>query len=546
MITYTTDHNIFVTFGDRSVNKFYPALSQVVRDQFGEGPFEDKDQVVKILQFGFDWLAKTFRDYILNINDISFALWLFHNHESSFSLYRRTLAGEYLEETEGINGNDLARNRRILKLALEQCTEVDYTHEEKVNYKTKEDYISKIEDILYLGKELYAFAEGLAENRMIKEANRVFFKDGLLDIERNHHYEDAFDIMNQLFQAGFSEGIVSTKIVQELKEVIKDCMGIDYDYAGGQIFALKEHHGPGNRAQTIEPYVLPENIIHQGVDEMVAHDFYDGLTFSRYNKLPITEAVYKPHSMERHFFRPILILNWKGTDRALVGEQKWVESIVVMATNGFQWKKAPKEWITYPCFLDYLDSKSNEHDKLLEDEVERILNHLGIPFVRNIKKFRAVNNEYISIEIKGVGEMDFVFLDLVHSQIVVADCKYLRARYDMVGFSTDNTNFIEIYEPKLQGKIDWLEANRQLIQEHFQHQFPQHKFDISTFPIIGMFIINTPTFYMLNGRYPAISQNYFKEYIEANYEYPVFQVKSQSEGGDIVVKEVKHPYFTIH
>jgi hypothetical protein len=543
MIQFTKGKGIFITYEKRSVDKYWPLLSAEVRQHFGDGPFVSNEVVKKILFFCYDWIATKFLEIIHTTDDVNFALYLFGNHEASIDLYKRRLAGENLQETENINENDLALNRRVLKLALEQTCDVDYSQEADVKQMLQQ-YVSKVEDLLYLGSQLFGFAENLSENRMIEDCHQIIFNENkILQIERKHHYEHVYEIMNEFFEDGFKEGIVNTAIVNELVEKLKECMGIDYNFAGGLIFQIKAHHSPeAPQFQTVEPAILPQNLINAGVEKNVAENFYNGLTISRSNKLKITDAIYRVNAFERHMFRPILIINFKGVDRALVGESKWAESIVVMATNGFQWQRAPAEWLHNKCFKEFLQQKALEHDKHLEHEVEKKLTSLEIPFCRNILSFTDSKGASIRVDVEGIGEMDFVFVDENSKKIIVADCKYNRARYEMVGFSTDYKNFETQYEPKLQRKIDWVSANRALVQEHFERVYPNKKFEIQQFSVEGLFIINTPTFYMMNGKYKTINISRFIEFIRSAYEFPIIRLQSK---GNEAYQDIRHPYFKV-
>jgi len=545
MIKYTSDGQVFVTYDDKSAEYFEPLLSKAVHEEYGLGPF-DEQLTKRILLFAYNWLGSNFHHIVTDLNDVNFVFSLFFHHESSFELTKRISSGENLEETEGIKHHDLALNRRILKLALEQTCEVNYTYQAPVSQEKKREYIRILEDLLYLGKEIYYIADCLAENRMTPNSILLSFNEaGQLNIERNHHFEDVMPLlMEHFFDPAYREGVFNTAPVHELRDTLRDCMGIDYDFAGGLIFEIKRIHS-GNEHQTVEPGILPKNLVNQGIDPENAENFYNGLTLSRRNKLSVAESVYKVSSLNRHMFRPILIINYNGEDRALVGRNKWGESIVAMGTNGFQWQKAPDEWLRNRCFRTFLDRLFTEHDKLLEDEVERILDELKFPFARNILSFRTVQSNHTRIDVENIGEMDFVFIDLIQGKIIVADCKYNRARYEMVGYSTDYKNFVEEYEPKLKRKIAWLEANRPLIQSEFELRYSGAIPDISTYPIIGMFIINTPTYYMLNGTIPTMTIYSLKEFIENDYTYPTIEIRQKTPTGDILTQEINYPYFTV-
>lgn len=543
MVRYTSDKGIFITYDKRS-DHFWTDLSNEVKDRFGGGPFEDQKIVTEVLLFCYDWLSEVFVRIIHSNNDANFVYYLFGNHERSIRLWIRILGGEDLEANEGIPEHTLALNRRILKLALEQTCDVDYTFQSKLTPRTVKQFILQVEDILYLGTQLYGIADHLAHLRMMEDPLRLYFNDqNILVIEMKHHYESIMEATAKLFHVGFRDGIVSQEMVVELKDKVKECMGIDYDFASYLVNHIKNHHNPeAPECQTIEPNVLPENLINNGVSEVNANAFYDGLTISRLTKLQIKDAIYQNHSMRRYMFRPILILNMNGKERALVGIEKWAESITVMATNGFQWQQAPEEWLKNKCFRDFLTAKHDEHDKLLEDEVETVLHERNILFDRNIHVFYNKENIATRVDVEGIGEMDFVFLDQHAKKIIVTDCKYLRAKYEMVGFSRDFSNFTINYEKKLQAKVDWVQQNIQLVKEHFEKKFPGLVLNHTEYSVEPLFITNTPTFYMLNGKYKTVNISFLNDMIESGYQYPVIEIVDESSG-EITV--INWPYFTV-
>lgn len=54
--------------------------------------------------------------------------------------------------------------------------------------------------------------------------------------------------------------------------------------------------------------------------------------------------------------------------------------------------------------------------------------------------------------------------------------------------------------------------------------------------------INTPTFYMFNGQFKAITLKQFGDFIDGKYEYPDLFIVD-GEGDDETLMMVKHPYF---
>ena len=424
MKIHVSPTEIFITYGQRSVDTYYPLLSKHIESEFGAGTFSEEATVRKILEEYYDWCAKAFQKILSDNEDMQFINYLFAYHESSIQLWMRTLRNEDLQGKYGFSEDDLSMNRRIFKLALEQACDMNITKSSKASHGLIRQFDEIIEDLLYVGTELYHAAQFLSEMRMIPAClEAIIKKNGLFRITRRFQIEPVFDAIFLKLKEDFSKGIMDTEGVTQLKDEIQNCFGIDYDFAAFQVMHIKKHHSPQNwQFQTIEPGILVQNLVANGVSQVNAENFYAGLTLTSGNKLPIKDAVYKVNSMERYFFRPILEITQNGNKRHLIGREKWAESLTVLATNNFQWNKAPDEWKQNACFQQYLEKKSNEHDALLEDEVEKVLKQNKLPFLRNITSF-GTGKLAKSINIAGVGEIDFIWLDLKKNRIVVADCK---------------------------------------------------------------------------------------------------------------------------
>ncbi len=539
MLRFTSKKQLFITYGERSEKQFAEELFKAAEAKFGQGDYTNEAETLSILDFCYRWLANRFKEIMHSSTDARFLYYLFANHESSIHLYYQTAELDF--EKEGINTNELSLNRRILKLAIEQACDIDYISNKDIDPKIVPGFIATIEDLLYLGERLFGFSEFMAEQRMMENPIEVLIKPNEVKIQRQYHYDQIYHVMEKFFQEGFSSGLVDNKSVAELRQELKTCMGINYDFAGGQIFKIKEHHSPKAPIfQTIQREALIQNLIANGVDEKAARTFYEGLTISRKNKLSIEDSVYQSGSFKRYMFRPILMVSIDGEERAWVGEEKWHESILVMATNGFQWQLAPDEWMANECFKQFLDRKHDEHDKLLEHAVIKILKDRHIYYRHHITNLTRLNGKVISI-LKEPGEIDFIIIDPNVKKILVTDCKYNRARYEMAGFSNDFRGFKNKHEKQIGRKYNYVRANLQIIKEDFQVIANMPDIDLSDFAIEEFIIVNTPTFYVLNGVVKTITIGHLAEFIdEDKYDFSDLAVK---DGGE--VKLIHRPYFTI-
>jgi len=528
---------LYALYGERSYRKYNGILLGHLHEKYGQGTFDQEPLTQEILKFCYDWAADKFLELMHAQTDKRFLFYLFKIHEDSIKLYFKQLENPEELKKKEVNLNTLSLNRRVLKLALEQSCDINYIGDNTPDPRMMPGFVMLIEDLLFVGERLFAFAEHMAEQRMMEDPVEFIITEESYTIQRKYHYDFIYYEMEKLFHEGFENGLVDGDAIKGLRAELQNSMKIDYDFAGGQIMEIKRHHSPkAPDLQTVEAHILPLNLEQNGVSKTDAENFYAGLTISRANKFPIRDSVYKSHSFARYFFRPILIVNINGEDRALVGSEKWQESIMVMATNGFQWQQAPEEWKRNNAFNAYLNRKADEHDKLLEDKVKEVLQRKGLPYIHHVTRLNPMKGPAINVE-TACGEIDFIILDPNCKKVLVTDCKYHRARYEMVGFSTDYSNFKNLYEPKIEKKVKFIADNLGLVQEHFEKEGIA-QIDLSTYTVEALFIVNTPTFYILNGKYNTVAITHLADFIDRAYKFQA--LTAHMPDGE---RQINHPYF---
>lgn len=542
MARIAVDGNAVLTFEYEGYYQLYwPELSAEIIELYGNNPIQDPIIVEQVLLHSFAYYCSKFREILEAETNFQFFRYVFFLHEESQKLVTKTMDGFKLPESIS---NDFASYRRILKLILEQGCDNDLTWG---NTPSKEEVAimdEQIQRLVYLGTWMYQFAEFVAYQKMIEEAHIIEFEDDEMTIAWQYHYGVVYKKFFPTLLADYEKAAVDEDSVEQLKEAINQRYGINYDFAGGQIFEIKKHHNAERpELQPIEPYVLPLNLVaHTGVDTESAEQFYNGLSLSRTNKMSIEDAILKPYSTERYMFRPILIYEIDGVQRALVGEQKFRESIYVLATNALSWNTIPSDWRENIEMLRFMSQKGNEHDKILEDKIEAIILEKKLLYCRNIKSFKQPGKQNVNVNIDNhlAGEIDYIIVNDELKTIFVADSKYNKARYEAVGYRTDNKNFIDKYEPQLERKVNWVSENKQILQEHLKIIYNRDDIDLAEYNVQGVFFINTPTFYMFNGKYKAITLAQTANYLDGKYAYPAVSYENQQGQTSII----NHPYFT--
>lgn len=543
------DNKIVISFDYVARDKYWGALSKHLISKHGNGQYTNQQKVEEILLDAFNFLVENFKQLISIEKKFSFFLYVYWLHEQSIQIYVKTLDDFNLEK---ISESEFALYRRILKLILEQGCEIDL---EWGNLPTGKEVLTmdeKIQDLIYLGNWIYQFSDKIAFQKMIEDCFQIYYdEENLLVVDWQYHYGHTYKQLFPLLEEDYKRGTFDEQAFSELRAKIEECFGIEYNYAGGIIFEIQKHHSPNSpNLQTIEPYVLPLNLAkNYGISKELAEMFYAGLTISRDNKLSIEDAVRKPHSTKRYMFRPILIYKIGGVDRALVGKEKFVESLMVLATNAIHWNAMLEEWQKLKCIQLFINKKGNEHDKILEDKIEDIVKSKNYLYCRNIKSFKQPSGKNnINIDNEIAGEIDLIVVNSQQKMIYVADVKYNRARYDVVGYRMDYTQFLnpqkpaKSYEAKLSKKTSWVSNNLEVLTEHLKIVFNNQVIDLNGYRVEGIFIINTPTFYMFNGRFKAITLKQFGEFIDGKYEYPDLYIIKE-ECGTETLTIVKHPYF---
>ncbi|MFD1605850.1 hypothetical protein ACFSJW_04540 [Flavobacterium artemisiae] len=504
------EYTVLTYESDKFQPIYWKKMSASIFEKYGKQKIDDFDLVNNILNDCFEFLIHEFTEIINQIDDISFFKYCFHLHEDSLKILidpdKNLIFKDYINEA------DFSRYRRILKLILEQGCEKEFTTSKKTSPEDFIEFDDIIQRLFYLGTWLYVIADHIAYHRMLEGAKIINFDDDDLLIEWKNDYGKIYTHLFTNSYDDYEKAAFDEKCTEELINSLNQNYGIDYDFACGMIFEIQKHHS-NSPFQTIEPYVLPINLSkHSKIDLDLAKQFYDGLSLKKENKLSIKECILKPYSTDRYLFKPLLIYNIKGVERMFVSKNKFAESIFVIASNAINWNTLSKEWLKNEKMQNFINMKGNQHDKILEDQIQEHIKNNNLKFSRNITSLKTTTKNNYNI-IDKCGEIDFIIIDDQNKRIIVADSKYNKARYEGIGYRSDYTNFIK-YESQIGKKIIWIKDNIDKIEIHFKKLYNDDNLKLNEFTVTGAFFINTPTFYMYNSKYSVATLNKIDNYLK--------------------------------
>lgn len=538
----------FVFKGEKvAEEKYRTELSKLIIDKYGKGPFQDQQIVRDIIVFSLDYYISKFKEICLNETSVRFYQNIFWFHEQATEL---AFLHSHQDISPDISGQYIAKYRRILKFILELGCEVNMVTGELVDNKLRERIDLILHDLLFLGEMILMCVDLYAEQTMIDDVTDISFdKHGLYVFSRRHHYEFIFEHIIKGLGSHLTKSVVDDNGIDHLKDALQNCFGIEYEDVGHLIASIHEQNEPkGGEVVGVGWETFPVNLHNLfGVPLDVAEQFFRGLRLDRSNKMDLLDVACKPYKLNRYLYRPIIIWNIDSKDYALLGKNSWTEAIIQYATNAIPWGKAPEEWMKYDCFKNYVHNKEDEHDKWLDDAVEEKLINQKLLYDRNVKHLKNHNGN-ISIDVEGLGEVDFIIIAERVKKIFISDCKHLLGRYDIVNQKNDYNSFAvgskrnKSYNQTMTDKLAWFSKNKDLVQEHFRIKYNDPNMSLDDYSFEGIFIINTPTFYMYNANYRIYTITQIEEVLSGEFTDPTFTVIIEEEDHEKILN-IKYPYF---
>lgn len=517
-------------------NEYWAKLTNNFQPKLGVNEITDTNEVTEILKESFEIFCGEFENAIKELPEASFFLFCNDIHEDSIDLWKKQIEGYSL----GIDEEQFAVSRRILKIILERGCSIELKGHDNFVIEIAEKqtiYIEHLEKLLYLGAWCIALSEDVSNSQLFPKSKGIQIQKGDFTILTYQPYPELFRFIYEDMPRHNSNVQLSNSII-DFKNILKGQMGVDYDILASFINQKYLHVNYNYSISDIQP--LKEGLSEEfGYSMDFINDFYDGLTVSSRNVLTIADCILKNQDGNRFMYRPILEYSIDGKKYNIIGYNKWMESFTTLATNCFPFGLYPEEWKKHQPIKRFVQKVTNEHDSILEAPILSYLKSKSIKVDGNIRSFKTNQGNNIPIEIKGLGEIDLIFIDEKNKVIYIGECKHNRSRFDMNNWKRDYSNFVDKYETQLSNKKKWAEENILIIKEHFEILF-DCLIDLNDYTVRACFFINAPTTYMYNGRFRAFTFTDLKNIIEGEVVDTIFRFTNEDTG---VSFDIGHPYF---
>jgi hypothetical protein len=540
MALKTVNNLRFITTDFSYKDKYWPKVSSFVQENYGVEEIDNPSTVEEILKACFQLFIDEFRVLIKQQEKASFYLFVHDLHEDSIKLWQKQLRKESIDP---VNEDDLAVERRVYKLVLEQACEFDLigtnnflkeVHEKYNQYKIA------LEELLYVGYWIYGFCDFVTQCQIIHKSTGIKIdENGVLNILTYSPYKELLEFVRNDMPQHFHKVVIQNNL-PDLIQCINEEMGINYGECLSIANRQEENHIFRYGLSKMEQII--QEISHdRGYNQEDLKKFYDGLTLNRENKLTIEDTILRSQKTNRYVYKPIIQLKIDDEEYHLMGYEKIHESIITLTTNAIPFNHCSEEWMTYPGISRFVNDLSNSHDSILEHPAQELLQNYGFLHDSNISSLKQSSGNNVPIVVRGVGEIDIIFIDTTYQLLYICECKHNRSRFDMLNWRRDLSNFRKRYETQLTNKVEWVKQNLQIVSEHFQSISGDKNLDLTKYESRGIFIINAPTFYMYDGKFRVFTLHSFEQLLKRDFVNVIFRFNNEDTGK---VFQIAYPYLT--
>jgi hypothetical protein len=363
------------------------------------------------------------------------------------------------------------------------------------------------EKIFYLGHFLFDTVQAISGEKFANGSTDILIENDLITFAETKEWDKFIYSLCYHFLEDGRNSIIDTNLQDDFNRRIKTELGLDLTNIGGTLAYLN------NELQNRNPPMLCTlaefiNLLKENSKSPDIEPFINGLILNRDNVTSIKMGAISPYTGNRILHKPILTFNLDGTPCILTEQYSFMEALNTFFQNGITLGKIPAEWEDIQFMKAICKDYKAHHKNILEDPVEESLKSNEIKYIRNVKTLYGSDGNDLSIN-DTPGEIDFIFL--LNKKIYIADCKNLTKRYEIHGYYQDISKFKDKYNPKMKEKLTFFNNQRAKLEDNLRVCLKLPDLDLSAFKIEGIFIINTPTLYALNGDYKTYTFHRFNQ-----------------------------------
>lgn len=524
----------YVTLSERSYNIYIPLADQYVCAGYAAGEITDPKIVKNILNSLFDFYTEKLEQLIGQNKSLGFLFFVHNIHESCIVIRYQNNRNDpdvkkYFTEEER---HLFPIMERIIRIVIENILEEKFSTsitDDFLNNCTDDPYyVNILEDILLIGKQITDLKEIISRlNRFEKAVTIVITQEGEIKYSYPEPYNSLFYILTRWVSGGNNNfyDVVRDSLENSLMSVFGNNlkMFLNSVRGGSVIFRKKDF--------------IKYRVHVLGREK--ADLFYGGLTLTSKNKLPLKESFRRMQEGNRFTYRPILEFKDSNSDVCwLLGYFAAHESVRQLFLFGLLWKRIPVEWKSQNGMRILLDWADEHREKIMISILVDALKENKISYDVNIKYFINEKGQGVTIREKP-GEIDILFLDDKNKIIYVCECKNSLPRTELIYWLSEYKQIEEKFEVKLSKKLNWVKLNRQLIKNHFSKKL-KIDVDLSGWRVEAMFIFMTPSLYMYDSSFKAMSTIDFIEFLKNDFfhEYPDLN----AELADGTPYKISYPY----
>ncbi|WP_157604485.1 hypothetical protein [Solitalea canadensis] len=372
--------------------------------------------------------------------------------------------------------------------------------------------VLSIEKLIYLGHYLFGQVDAISEEKITNGSIDIIYESGLITFINTKEWDNFLPSLSQHFILDDRNSIVDKNLQPDFNHRIKTELGLDLKDIESLLAYLNNllHDSEPPRLCTLKEFIA---ILKSKTNSPYIEPFIKGLILNRENVTDIKKAAISPYTGKRIIHKPLLTLTIDGTECILTDQFSLLEAFNTFFQNNITLGKIPKEWEQVPFLKKIRNDFKDRNKDILENPVEKLLKGYNVDYDRNVKTLYAHDKGHLSIN-KTPGEIDFIFI--YNDTVYIADCKNLTKRYEMQGYYQDITKFTDEYNLKMKEKLEFMRQNLNRLQEHLQIKLNKPYLVLTNFKLEGIFIINTPTIYVLNGLYKIYTFNRFDLFIKGD------------------------------